>query len=168
MVHNPLINKAGYFLGADVALGGGPLARFPWHEAWDKSFHAKNTQNATCHLASMNKLFKKIWSRWISVIHSITAFSKFAPIKNIKKQQCYRTSSNPKCEWSGQIIIFHQPRFSWNNGISLKSVVWGRYNLTRMMILWVVPPPSNTVRAHPCEAIFARKKGRQFWDLESG
>ena len=34
-------------------------------------------------------------------------------------------------------IIFHQPRFPWNKGISLtittiwgKSVVWGRYNLT--------------------------------------
>ena len=25
----------------------------------------------------------------------------------------------------------------------------------------------HTVRAHPCEAIFARKKGRRFWDLES-
>ncbi len=39
---------------------------------------------------------------------------------------------------SGQIIIFHQPRFPWNSrGFPLqkatfwgKSVVWGRYNLT--------------------------------------
>ena len=36
---------------------------------------------------------------------------------------------------SGQIIIFHQPRFSWNKGISLTihhhlgwKLVWGRYN----------------------------------------
>ena len=41
---------------------------------------------------------------------------------------------------SGQIIIFHQPRFPWNDGNSCpqlpfrgKSVVWGRYNLTRHM-----------------------------------
>ena len=40
---------------------------------------------------------------------------------------------------SGQIIIFHQPRFPWNKGISLTKttiwgeVVWGRYNLTRPM-----------------------------------
>ena len=39
---------------------------------------------------------------------------------------------------SGQIIIFHQPRFPWNKGISLtkppfgvKTRVFGRYNLTR-------------------------------------
>ncbi len=38
---------------------------------------------------------------------------------------------------SGQIIIFHQPRFPWNKGMSLLNhhfgaqVVWGRYNLTR-------------------------------------
>ncbi len=42
-------------------------------------------------------------------------------------------------KWSGQIIIFHQPRFSWNRRFPLqsppfggKSVVWGLYNnLTR-------------------------------------
>ena len=38
---------------------------------------------------------------------------------------------------SGQIIIFHQPRFPWNKGFPLLNhhlgaqVVWGRYNLTR-------------------------------------
>ena len=39
---------------------------------------------------------------------------------------------------SGQIIIFHQPRFPWNKGSHFPSlatiwgeVVWGRYNLTR-------------------------------------
>ncbi len=47
---------------------------------------------------------------------------------------------NGKIQWSGQIIMFHQPRFPWNKGISLPKryllgaqVVWGRYNLTRMM-----------------------------------
>ena len=42
----------------------------------------------------------------------------------------------------GQIIIFHQPRFPWNRGISLtfsppfgvKTRVFGRYNLTRLNI----------------------------------
>ena len=42
---------------------------------------------------------------------------------------------------SGQMIIFHQPGFSWNSrGFPLLSyllgaqVVWGRYNLTRKLI----------------------------------
>ena len=42
---------------------------------------------------------------------------------------------------ASQSIIFHQPGFSWNKGISLPkgylleiSVVWGRYNLTRMRV----------------------------------
>ena len=47
-----------------------------------------------------------------------------------------------KCQehGSGQILIFHQPRFPWNNGISLPTcyllgaqVVWGRYILPRMV-----------------------------------
>ncbi len=40
--------------------------------------------------------------------------------------------------YSGHIIIFHQPKFPWNKGMSLPKryllgaqVVWGRYNLTR-------------------------------------
>ena len=38
---------------------------------------------------------------------------------------------------SGQIIVFHQPRFPWNKRISRtkptiwSEVVWGRYNLTK-------------------------------------
>ena len=43
--------------------------------------------------------------------------------------------------WSGQIIIFHQPRFPWNKGIPLTKPpfggkigrVFGRYNLTRLI-----------------------------------
>ena len=41
---------------------------------------------------------------------------------------------------SGQVVIFHQPGFHWNNKISLPKsyllgaqVVWGRYNLTRLI-----------------------------------
>ena len=44
-------------------------------------------------------------------------------------------------QWSGQIIIFHQPRFPWNKGNSLskppfgvKTRVRSRWNLTRMML----------------------------------
>ena len=49
---------------------------------------------------------------------------------------------------SGQIIIFHQPRFPWNKGISRtkptiwSEVVWGRYNLTRPMTFILSPPGS--------------------------
>ena len=42
---------------------------------------------------------------------------------------------------SGQIIMFHRPRFLWNKRISLPKrnlfgaqVVWGRYNLTRYIV----------------------------------
>ena len=48
---------------------------------------------------------------------------------------------------TGQIIIFHQPRFPWNKGISLTKPpfggpgrVWGRYNLTRMKCDLTYPP----------------------------
>ena len=44
--------------------------------------------------------------------------------------------------FTGQIKIFHPPRFPWNKEISLPQlpweeslVVWGRYNLTRMISL---------------------------------
>ena len=38
---------------------------------------------------------------------------------------------------SGQIIMFHQPRFPWNKGMSLTKVVWGRYNLTKCSCIWL-------------------------------
>ena len=45
-------------------------------------------------------------------------------------------------QWSGQTKIFHQPRFPWNKGMGPflsyhlgAQVVWGRYNLTRMIIM---------------------------------
>ena len=50
---------------------------------------------------------------------------------------------------SGQIIMLHQPRFRWNKGNSLSKlpfwgeVLWGRYNLTRKIVVW------NLVRHHP-------------------
>ena len=59
---------------------------------------------------------------------------------------------------TGQIIIFHQPRFPWNKGNSLTKpqfwgeVVWGRYNLTRFMYtltapkeLLLIPKPTQLV-----------------------
>ena len=51
-----------------------------------------------------------------------------------------------ECIWPNE-IIFHQPRFPWNKGdLPLNQnfgaqVVWGRYNLTRIMVetlLWFV------------------------------
>ena len=39
---------------------------------------------------------------------------------------------------------------------------------TRTRTTTTTTTTTTTVRAHPCEAIFARKKGHRFWDLESG
>ncbi len=53
---------------------------------------------------------------------------------------------------SGQIIIFDQPRFPWNKGISLtittiwgEGPLWGRYNLTRHTTVFshLGAPPSK-------------------------
>ena len=46
---------------------------------------------------------------------------------------------------SGLIIIIHQPRFPWNKGNSLLTtfwgdLVWGRYNLTRSIVMLVSSP----------------------------
>ena len=56
--------------------------------------------------------------------------------------------NDERLQKSGQIIIFHQPRFPWNKGISLAKppfgVVWGRYNLTRKIqweAFWGVVKP---------------------------
>ena len=58
-----------------------------------------------------------------------------------------RLNQTHRIHVSGHIIIFHQPRFPSNNGISLPQlffcceVVWGRYNLTRCMVYlptWMV------------------------------
>ena len=59
-------------------------------------------------------------------------------------------------ELFGQIIIFHQPGFPWNSrGFPLqfttiwgKSVVWGRYNLTRR-IVW----PSSNLKNGRCKRL---------------
>ena len=66
-------------------------------------------------------------------------FTHIYPKKSTSHAGKYTFSSH---EWyvSGQIIIFHQPRVSWNKSICWGfpyypaiwgEVVWGRYNLTR-------------------------------------
>ena len=41
--------------------------------------------------------------------------------------------------WSGQIIIFHQPRFPWNKGMSLTiTTIWGKSIVFSVAIIWPV------------------------------
>ena len=64
---------------------------------------------------------------------------------------------------SGQIIIFHQPGFFWNKGISLPKRyllreigrVFGRYNLTRYM------PLCQCLPLQPFESHQKKRLGRQ-------
>ena len=58
----------------------------------------------------------------------------------------FRTQRGDIIIQSGQLIIFHQPRFFWNKGISLPKsyllgaqVVWGRYTLTRSNWTYLKP-----------------------------
>ena len=62
--------------------------------------------------------------------------------------------ANP-CIWSGQITIFHQPRFPWNKGISLTKPPFG-VRSCEVAIIWPDLMMSNTqilssspIRIHP-------------------
>ena len=76
-----------------------------------------------------------------TILKAVIRNRKYKP--NISPNEAKRLIPGLIFKESSQIIIFHQPRFHWNKGIFLPKryllgaqVVWGRYNLTRIMVVF--------------------------------
>ena len=88
-------------------------------------------------------------NRWLEV-SAVLLTNAFLPFWGMWKRCKWQSGEFVKnCYISGQIIIFHQPRFPWNKGISLSQLPFG-VRSCEVAILWpdIYPPPKLTSR-HP-------------------